>query len=194
MRWLLQYLQTLKETRSKRFKKRTATACGISLRLLHALSLHVTAALGADVTTSEVVSEFVKPLTHEYGLRFVEILADSCSGERDVGQPHYFVSHAWGRPFAETVRRVLEFLSNASCFTKVWFDVVAINQHHADEAELSAFSTVIRDSHTFGTLVCLDQAGTPFSRIWCLHELDHTIQAGADKLNLLTGGETCARV
>ena len=59
-------------------------------------------------------------------------------------------------------------------------------QHEFDAAELNAFSEVIHASTTYNTLVCVDAAGTPFTRIWCLHELDHTLQAGGDKLRLLT--------
>ena len=66
-------------------------------------------------------------------------------------------------------------------------------QHHADETELSAFAEVIRAPTTYNTLVCVDAKGTPFMRIWCLHELDHTLQAGGDKLRLLPprGGRAC---
>lgn len=65
-------------------------------------------------------------------------------------------------------------------------DMFAINQHHADDKELHAFEDVIHAPSTYATLVCVDDSGTPFTRIWCLHELDHTLRAGCDKLQLLT--------
>jgi hypothetical protein len=64
----------------------------------------------------------------------------------------------------------------------------AINQHAADAEELDAFKVVIHAPSTFATLVCVDAAGSPFTRIWCLHELDHTLQEGSDRLQLLSHG------
>ena len=69
----------------------------------------------------------------------------------------------------------------------------AINQHGADAAELSAFANVICAPSTFATLLCVDAGGTPFSRIWCLHELDHTLRGGSDKLQLLSPGVMAQR-
>lgn len=73
-----------------------------------------------------------------------------------------------------------------SRITRIYMHVL---QYHASAAELHQFSEVIHAPTTHGTLVCLDEAATPLSRIWCLHELDHTFRAGGDKLHLLTQGE-----
>ena len=65
-------------------------------------------------------------------------------------------------------------------------DMFAINQHAADAEELKAFERVIHAPDTFATLLCVDAGGLPFTRIWCLHELDHTLRGGSDKLQLLS--------
>lgn len=69
----------------------------------------------------------------------------------------------------------------------------ALTQLDANETELSAFADVIRATSTVATLICIGDHGLPFTRIWCLHELDLTFRAGGDKLQLLAskGESSC---
>lgn len=99
---------------------RKASKCGISLRLLHAIREDVVKQLGKGVTTAQVVEGYIKPRITAASARFVDLLLPSCSSSVDVGVPLYFVSHAWARPFVETVEAVLEHLSSAADTTRVW--------------------------------------------------------------------------
>lgn len=115
------------------------------------------------LTTKQVVEWIVKPRTAQRKLRFVDML--DCEAA-DVGRPDYFISHAWSRPFAETVSMVLQHLASAEDTARVWIDAFAINQHQTDAQELQQFAIAI--GHSFSTLVCLDAGATPLQRIWCL--------------------------
>lgn len=137
------------------------------------------------LTTRQVVDFIIKPISRAFRLSYADLLE---AGTQDVGPPHYFVSHAWSRPFKETVGMVMERLSTAADGTRVWFDFFAINQHDADGNERQQFAEAIKGA--WGTLLCLDDSATPLARIWCLHELDHTLRGGFDKLLLLHPGFT----
>ncbi len=47
----------------------------------------------------------------------------------DVGVPDYFISHAWRNRFDLLLRSVEGFLSSAAEETRVWIDILAVNQH-----------------------------------------------------------------
>ena len=67
----------------------------------------------------------------------------------------------------------------------IWVDIFAINQHDPG-ADLHGGRTLARTIELAGeTLVVLDRAAVPLSRLWCLYELGST---PPDKLRLLTPG------
>lgn len=154
---------------------------------------------GLGASTSALVVAAIKPLTEAGGgRRFADLVAEAAEGDDpgspggvgagDIGPPDYFISHAWGRPFDELCQLVIGHLALAADSTRVWLDIFAINQHHADAKELGQFAVAIGKASA--TLVCLDGAATPLTRIWCLHELDHTLRSGrgsSDKLVFVHG-------
>lgn len=91
-------------------RQRHADACGVSLRLVRRIMADVADRLGSRaklVTTTDVVEKYVKPRTAASRQRFVDWLqGNGHADEADVGMPMYFVSHAWGRPFEETMNMV----------------------------------------------------------------------------------------
>lgn len=79
------------------------------------------------------------------------------------------------------------YLQGALESTRVWVDIFAVSQHPSSDQvdDLSNLKTAINQSQA--TLVCLDRAGTPLTRVWCLYEFDNTIALkGTDALVLLT--------
>jgi hypothetical protein len=182
---------------------RVASVCGVSVRLLRAFleqtvqrfipegkqvktekkdGLPEWCIMGLDgLTTKQVVEWIIKPSTADLGVRYADLLA--C--EQEVGPPQYFVSHTWSRPFKETVGMVLSHLSSASDATRVWVDLFAINQHSPGGGTSELGQLAVTINNTEATLVCLDQDAVPLTRIWCLHEFDHTLRGGGDKLRLL---------
>lgn len=165
--------------------ERPACQCAVSLRLLRAFMDHVRSFTPSEaqqaqaqlpgslvapwpphpqgLTTKQVVEWIVKPRTAAKKLRFVDVLD---AEPEDVGRPDYFISHAWGRPFAETIGMVLQHLASAEDSALVWLDCFAINQHQTSAEELQQFAVAI--GHSVSTLVCLDADATPLKRIWCL--------------------------
>lgn len=102
-------------------QRRRAEACGMSLRLLRAVLADVVEQLGASATTAAVASDYVKPRTAAGRERYVDwLLSSGHAAEADVGAPTYFVSHAWARPFEETVSMVLNHLADTADGTHVW--------------------------------------------------------------------------
>ena len=110
-----------------------------------------------------------------------------------MGQPTYFVSHAWDSPFVELVASVAAFLEGAAQDeTFVWLDIFAINQDDSSGvfsamAELDDGRTLARVIElSRATLVVLDrERAAPFGRLWCLYEIGST---PTNKLQLLTHG------
>ncbi|GLI58954.1 hypothetical protein VaNZ11_000672 [Volvox africanus] len=166
--------------------------CAISLRFLrkllteHVMTLadRLKVPLG-QVTTLMVNEMVVKELTREEQCRLVDV--PGLVPVEDVGEPDYFISHAWGNPFAHLVQCVCDHLSGALESTKVWIDIAAVNQHPSDQQQddLANLRNAIYKSKA--TLMCLDVTGAPLKRVWCLYECDNTITIhGPDRLVLLT--------
>jgi len=69
-----------------------------------------------DVTTTTVVEQMVKPRTNAAKCRYADLA--SVVDPAEVGEPMYFISHAWKAPIALLFRVVFEFLANASDDTR----------------------------------------------------------------------------
>ncbi|KAG2490271.1 hypothetical protein HYH03_011225 [Edaphochlamys debaryana] len=166
-----------------------AVSKAITLRGLRRLAAKVAAHFGEEydkITTADVVARYVMPITDENWCRLAED-RNEIEAE-DVGEPHFFVSHAWKGRFAHTVRAVEGMLAAAPEDTRVWLDVAAVNQqkdtqHH--EADVAAFREVIQAA-VEGTLVVMDLgACNPCHRAWCMLEWAHTLSIhGTDRLLL----------
>ncbi|PNW74724.1 hypothetical protein CHLRE_12g512750v5 [Chlamydomonas reinhardtii] len=166
--------------------------CAISLGFLRKLLTEHVVPLAhklklplGQVTTSMVNEMVVKELTKEDQCRLVDVPGLVPVG--DVGEPDYFISHAWGNPFAHLVQCVCDHLSGALDSTKVWIDIAAVNQHPTEQQQddLANLRNAIYKSKA--TLMCLDVTGAPLKRVWCLYECDNTITIhGPDRLVLLT--------
>ncbi|GIL73596.1 hypothetical protein Vretifemale_3763, partial [Volvox reticuliferus] len=166
-----------------------------------------------EFTAEQLVQNVLRPSTAEVGgCSFTELISrgienGTWNDELSQGKPFYFISHAWSRPFSETLdmlvrhfapeqqrlwRRkggaVLPLLSPGEVYC--WFDVFAINQH-ADSAEqqrdFEDLAGVVEAAEE--TLLVLDNGGVALSRAWCLYEAWQTCRTGGDhKLRLLTYG------
>ena len=133
-----------------------------------------------DLTTTHVVYQWVKDKSVTADKRLVDC-PDALPGLfdcSDVGQPTYFISHAWKGSFKKLMTEVLAFLTNASeTNTYVWMDMWAVNQHdHTEEAQrqnkadVGAFDDVVRICKA-GTVVVVDaKRCNPSSRLWCIFE------------------------
>ncbi|KAG2494495.1 hypothetical protein HYH03_007264 [Edaphochlamys debaryana] len=166
--------------------------CAISLRFLRKILTEYVVPLAQKlqvpldkVTTLTVNEMIVKQLTMEEQCRLVDV--PGLVPKEDVGEPDYFISHAWGNPFAHLVQCVCDHLSGALDSTKVWIDIAAVNQHPTEQQQddLANLRNAIFKSKA--TLMCLDVTGAPLKRVWCLYECDNTITIhGPDRLVLLT--------
>ncbi|GLC69953.1 hypothetical protein PLESTF_000903400, partial [Pleodorina starrii] len=61
-----------------------------------------------NLTTEELTKQVVMPLTKDRQCRFTQLLLDDPDQAQYVsrGRPFYFISHAWSRPFMETLAMV----------------------------------------------------------------------------------------
>ncbi|KXZ56037.1 hypothetical protein GPECTOR_2g1589 [Gonium pectorale] len=166
--------------------------CAISLRFLrlllteHALPLAASLNIPLTQLTTAMVNEMVvKKLTYDEQCRLVDV--PGLVPVEDVGEPDYFISHAWSNPFAHLVQSVCDHLSGALDSTKVWIDIAAVNQHPTEQQQDDLANLRNAISKSKATLMCLDVTGAPLKRVWCLYECDNTITIhGPDRLSLLT--------
>ena len=68
-------------------------------------------AAAAPSTSPQVIDQILIPLSAQYQCRFVDIVP--LVDQRDVGKPHYFISHAWMNPFSYLVNTLTQYLSGA---------------------------------------------------------------------------------
>ena len=141
------------------------------------------------VTTEDFVYKWVK----DAAVTGVERLIDCPAfiDAKDIGDPTYFVSHAWKSPLVKLIDTVLDFLRDAPDDTCVWIDVLAINQHRdtrpeVNKADVAAFEHTLKICIA-GTIVIVDMLTcSPATRSWCLFEWDHTVLFhGLDGLHLV---------
>ena len=71
-----------------------------------------------DMSTLDVMLNYIKPATKERFCRYVEIVAEQSPG--DVGKADAFASHTWKAPFRDLVAALAEYLSDGQY---VWIDV-----------------------------------------------------------------------
>ena len=159
-------------------------ACAVSLAFLSDFYVRCVAPLerdGAPLSTKDVVERLVKPATQANAARNFASLVPGA-----VRRPTAFASHAFGNPFRLLVSALEEHFMNAVAGdVYVWVDVFAINQHDPG-TDLHGGDALARTIELVGeTLVVLDRAAYPLTRLWCLYEMGST---PPDKLRLLTPG------
>ena len=152
---------------------------GVSKRALREIHQRVREHFGEDwpsATTTDMVMEYVKPLTKSRHCRLTEL--PGYLDESEIGRPTYFISHAWKAPAELLFRRVDEFLGDADDSTRVWVDCFAVNQHGDDavghghqqnKEDVGAFEDVVVASEG-GTMVVVDIRFNPATRGWCIYE------------------------
>lgn len=132
--------------------------------------------LGRRLSTAEVVSLVVVPATGSDKCRFADLPAPEGPGPANLWDPAaqdaplYFVSHAFGNPFALLVTSLSAHFAAAGAVPSevfVWLDVLAINQHDTN-GELRGGSTLQRTIDvSVATLVVLDrEQRLPLTRLW----------------------------
>lgn len=167
-------------------------AGGISLSGLRKLAAKVYGHYGEEsylcASTAQVVRDVIQPLTEKATCRLAEL--PDVIQQADLGVPTYFVSHAWRGRFSVMVQTVEDFLKARKCpdTTRVWIDVVAVNQHTATRqhgADLSSVRSVLQVT-SGGTIAVVDvKMVDPVQRAWCVYEWALTLSLrGGDKLHI----------
>ncbi|KAG2491808.1 hypothetical protein HYH03_009968 [Edaphochlamys debaryana] len=151
----------------------------VSLAWLHRFAEdHRVRELG--LTGEAVVERVVKRYTAPRRCRYTDLLAEqahddlSLAGAVSCGRPFFFVSHPWGRPFAEVLDLVDAHFGERAKAARLrhgatspepdhvflWIDVFALNHHagsSARSAELASVPEVVADAEE--TLVVVGQGG-----------------------------------
>ena len=138
-----------------------------------------------DLSTEEVVEQFVRPVTADRKCRFLDLpQAVSYHTEGEALRPaSVFISHSWANQFRlllATVRR------HSRRGRRFWLDIFAVNQHQPS-ADLDAMAEVIQGCPE-GMIMVIDtlairkdgfqSAVNPLTRIWCLFEAWTCLQCG----------------
>ena len=139
-----------------------------------------------DLTTEEVLRDYVIPMTSGSRCRFVDLDAMRRSGV--VGTAVTFISHTWKGKFGDLVAALIDGGADLNRF--VWVDIFSVRQWPTTKPDLN-FEEVIKrvrallivcpylkeveDVWGFGNdlsdLPVLVRAKIPFLRLWCLYEL-----------------------
>eukprot|EP01036_Dinobryon_divergens_P025955 gene25955-34555_t len=139
-----------------------------------------------NVTTGDVLRDFIIPLTSRSRCRFVELEAMRTAGV--VGRAVTFISHCNKAFFGALVAGLCD--GGADLNRRVWVDIFTVRQWPSSKSDLH-FEVVIRQCPAF-MVVCpsIDEvremsgedifsrrfpaaakARVPFFRIWCLYEI-----------------------
>ena len=146
-----------------------------------------------EVTTGEVLRNFVVPFTFVKRCRFVELEAMQKSGV--VGEANTFISHCNKAPFGTLIAALCD--GGADMTRRVWVDIFAVRQWPSSKSDLH-FERVIAQCPSF-MMVCPSspevtqmsevdirnrrfpaavKKRVPFFRIWCLFELHYAAIMG----------------
>jgi len=132
-----------------------------------------------NATMYHLCKHFIKPLTQGYGCSYVEAVSD------EPHLPHWMISHWWGTPLAHTAA-MLEYhakmrqrVSGVEDFQDVsyWCCTLANRQHDLSELQKetsileSPFAKVLSSNLCKGTVLLVDPAAVPLTRVWCVFEL-----------------------
>jgi len=146
-----------------------------------------------QVTTGDVLRDFIIPLTSGSRCRFVELAAMRKAGV--VGMAKTFISHCNKAFFGDLVAGLCD--GGADLTRRVWVDIFTVRQWPSSKSDLH-FEVVIRQCSAF-MVVCPSleevkkmsygdllgrrfpataKARVPFFRIWCLYEIYYAAIAG----------------
>jgi hypothetical protein len=151
-------------------------------------------ALFESLTTAQVVSHVIKPLTVVNECSYVELLlaAEANSGGAALlaADATVFVSHAWSNNFVSMAEAVLVALDGKADSSRVylWNDIFVVNQHRANDLQqawwVNSFAKAVA---VIGrTLLVADPYAepVPLKRSWCLWEIYSTLEGtDSDEVN-----------
>ena len=157
-----------------------------------------------DITTAEVLREYVIPMTFGNRCRFVDLDAMRRSGV--VGTASTFISHTWQGSFGGLIAALID--GGADLNRIVWVDIFAVRQWPTTKPDLK-FEEVIERVSTL-MIVCPNlkeiekiwqfrydlsrlpdsvRGKIPFLRVWCLYEL---VYAAKSRKKIVMKGGSCS--
>ena len=136
------------------------------------------------MTTGEVCTEIIRPLTAAAGCSYCELLQSQ--GHPEVAPAYTVVSHAWAESFLGLVETLLRRFEGSK--DVLWIDVFSFNQHASTklagatiEASLTPFASTVLVMNPPAKPSCLQ-------RLWCLFETYCCIE-GKGKLEVVVSDE-----
>jgi hypothetical protein len=136
----------------------------------------------AGLTTEEVCTKFLKPLTALNKSSYCDLLAES--GDAGVGQASIFCSHAWRFKFLDVLSALEHHFSTAEDpDIIIWFDLFSNNQHLGPTYDFSWWTTTFKSAiasfkHTVLILAPWHDP-IPLTRAWCLYEIFCTVDTNS---------------
>eukprot|EP00298_Acanthocystis_sp_HF-20_P017118 c21670_g1_i1.p1 GENE.c21670_g1_i1~~c21670_g1_i1.p1 ORF type:complete len:777 (+),score=247.00 c21670_g1_i1:165-2495(+) len=156
---------------------------GVRLSVLQDILNHQS--FNANMKTSDVCSNIIKPSTQELQCSYSELIQiqqlDQNTNQK-VGPANIFVSHAWQSKFEDTVKSLEVFINDSNNKTKLnqdtayfWFDFTCINQHDGPINHHEWLDTILLSGIKVIGRVILILPGwdnpIPLERSWCLWEI-----------------------
>jgi tetratricopeptide (TPR) repeat protein len=136
-----------------------------------------------DLSTDEVCTKYLKPLTKQSGLSLCEQLQCSepaDSAQSTVAEANWFISHAWSYKFMDVIEAISEFMEKEyDAYTRedvvIWFDMFSNSQHSTQNKPFEWWrGTFMNAVRKLGNvLMVLDPWDNPvtLTRAWCIIEL-----------------------
>ena len=134
-----------------------------------------------DLTTEQVVKNFIKPATEQSKLSYVQLLMSEGAGHF-VGTADWFYSHAWQFRFLDLVLAAKLFFEGKGQDPILWLDMFSISQHKSEGRSFEWWNIAFLSSiGSVGNVLMLMQpfedprtrtpAWTTLTRVWCVFEL-----------------------
>ncbi|EDQ91347.1 uncharacterized protein MONBRDRAFT_36252, partial [Monosiga brevicollis MX1] len=155
---------------------------GVSAAFLQALETQLRQQFGDEfdkLTTSEICTRYVMPLTKARACAWVDLLLEDPAQRPHLAPATVFVSHAWKYSFATTLATVLYHERTEVPGAYYWLDLVPNNQHAAVDLPYewwcNTFQENIKEIGRVLLVMSPWRDPVPMTRAWCLFEMMHAL-------------------
>lgn len=137
------------------------------------------------VSTTDVVEQFIKPKSLEFGGPYCLKAGADC---RQIHDATVFISHAWQCSFVDLLNGLFT-LGRESPHEYFWLDILMVDQNEADQLPQYYWTDTLANAiaDIGRTVVVLSPWNNPapITRAWCLFEIYSTIVSEESKFDVL---------
>ncbi|EDQ84735.1 uncharacterized protein MONBRDRAFT_29879 [Monosiga brevicollis MX1] len=151
---------------------------GVNAAFLENLKLRLHRKFGRaylDLTTTEICTQYVMPLTEARACAWVDLLLKDPVDKFNLAPATVFVSHAWKYSFATTVDTILRHEFREAPGAYYWIDLIPNNQHIATNLPYEWWCNTFQENiKRIGRVLLVMSPWRdpiPMTRAWCLFEM-----------------------